>query len=120
MVYRLIFAGAFLFLPACNSESVVDIDAKPNAIDSAATEPTDPDDPVKEPAALERNAEEAEELLEALIASFEDAQSKWMEQSFEERRPLMKNRPFSKICRRISCAGRKSTLTPQLRSKLGQ
>ena len=101
MVYRLIFAGAFLFLPACTTESVVDIDAKPDAIDSAVTEPTVPDDPVKGPAALGRNAEEAEGLLEALIASFEEAQSKWMEQSFEERSPLMKNRPSQKFAEKL-------------------
>ena len=90
MFYRFIFCGAFLFLPACTTESVVDIDAKPNAIDSALTVPTVPDDLADEPAASER---EAEGLLKALLASFEEAQSKWMEQSFEERSPLIENLP---------------------------
>ena len=87
MLYRLMFVCAILFLPACTTESVVDIAAPPNAAaaGSVETERQVSGNPVGQQAALDQVAEEANKSLEALTVRFEKDQAKWMEQSQDER-----------------------------------
>ena len=103
MLYRLIFVCVLLLLPACTTESVVENNAKPDTTESVAIKPTDPNNPNKQPAALEQVAEEAKGLLEALLAEFEKAQSKWMQQSPDERLALLgsESRPSQEYAEKL-------------------
>lgn len=91
MLYRLIFVCVLLLLPACTIESVVENNAEAETNGSVAIKPTDPNNPNKQPAVLEQVSEEAKGLLEALLAEFEKAQSKWMQQSPDKRLALLRS-----------------------------
>ena len=83
MAYRLIFVCAFLLLPACTTESVVDNSAKSNA--DVKTKPMVPGNTADGATEPVTDADDAKELLESLTAKFEKAQSKWMEQDVQAR-----------------------------------